>query len=140
MTSTPGATEYTLSVADRGGLTALGGPQADARRIQNLLFGQGRAGNWRFGVSIQGYVAEFLDSGTIGEIETTIQQAIKSELPGVQVLALVVQPGAATGSAFSPARRTLIIGFTLGTAAGPYSFALSARGDIRGSILSTLTV
>ena len=70
MATKAGLKEFKLAYSDRNGVEELTGPLADARRIQNVIFGHGRAGDYGLGVDLQSYLHEISDQQTLDEIET----------------------------------------------------------------------
>ena len=141
MSSTPGKTEYRMAYSDRNSVEEFSGSQADARRIQNILFGHGRAGDYDLGIDIQSYLHEINDSTLISEIRDKIINQIAKYCPDVNVIEVAVDTLDAANDPSGRANTTLIIGISLGTNTGiPYDFAVVARKDVKGNVISTLTL
>lgn len=139
MSSTPGKTEYKLQYNDRGSLTALTGPAADARRIQNVLFGHVVAGDADFGIDLQSYLMELSSPEVIGEIESKVSTLIKKYCPDVRVNGILIDLQDVANGPVGRGTNTLIIGISIGTENGQsYDFALVGSRTAQGTVTSTL--
>lgn len=139
MTTASGATEYKLQFSDRGGLEELSGHEADARRIQTVLFGHQMAGMTEFGLEVQKYLFEFSDSSTLEEIQDRATSLIALYCPGVRVLGLVVQRISAANDPSGRGTNSIVIGISLGRDDAPaYDFGLAASNTAGGLVVSTL--
>lgn len=141
MSSKPGLTEYRLEFSDRNGVVELSGPMADARRIQNVLFGHGRAGDYDLGVDLQSYLHEISDSQTLTEIRDKVRRAVEKYCPSVAINELVIDTLPADKDPSGRNNASLIVGFSLGTSTGkPFEFAVVARKDAKGDVVSSLVL
>ena len=141
MSKDPGKKEFRMQLSDRNGAVELVGYEADARRIQNVVFGHGRAGDFELGVDIQSYVGEFADETTKNEIAHKIRQQVGHYCPQVAILELVVELGNVDESNHIRKDSTLIVGFSLGTDTGvPFEFALVASKTVQDKVISTLVL
>ena len=141
MTTSAGAAEFRLAFSDRGGLETLTGPLADARRIQNVLFGHPRAGDADFGLNLQSFLMEFTDDQTIGVIEDRARTLISTFCPGVVLRGLVVEVPAVGRDPAGRGTNTLIIGLSLGLASGgTYDFAVVGTKTAKSTVVSSLVL
>lgn len=141
MSSSPGKTEFKLQYNDRGTLATLTGPEADARRIQNVLFGHAFAGNAEFGIDLQSYLMEPSSPEVIGEIESKVSTLIKKYCPEVRVNAILVDLQDVTHGPVGRGTNTLILGISLGADNGQsYDFALVGSRDAKGAVVSSLVL
>ena len=141
MATKAGLKEFKLAYSDRNGVEELTGPLADARRIQNVIFGHGRAGDYGLGVDLQSYLHEISDQQTLDEIRNKIQSGIKKYCPQVPILELVVETLAAEQEPTGRKNMTLLVGVSIGTDTGkPYDFAVTLRKDAKGNIVSSLVL
>ena len=141
MTAEAGAREFRMALSDRGQAAEESGDLADARRIQSVLFGTGRAGDTRFGVDVTSYLMEISDEATLSELRSRAQEAIARNLPGVQVNALFIE---LIPSATEPAGRgtnSLAIGVSLGVdEANSFPFVLAVSPGRDGGLVSRLVL
>ena len=141
MSKLPGKAEFRLAFDDRGGVETLTGHAADARRIQNVLFGQSRADDARFGVDVRSYLMELADPETVGSLRAKAQDAISRYCPGVTVRGLLVEMLDPAKDPSGNRRNTLLIGISIGERANStYDFALVASTDAAGSVVSRLVL
>ena len=136
-----GLTEFRMAFGDRDGVDELKGPLADARRIQNVIFGHGRAGDFGLGVDIQSYLHEISDRETLEEIRWKIEQAVAQYCPGVNVRQVAVDTLAQAEDPTGRKNATLIVGFSLGQpGGGTYDFAISVRKDAKQNVISNFVL
>jgi hypothetical protein len=136
-----GLTEYRMAYSDRNGVEELTGPAADARRIQNVLFGHGRAGDSKLGVDIQSYLHEISDPKTLEEIRGVVKRAVDLYCPNVNILQVAVDTLSADQDPTGKKNATLIIGFSLGlNTGGTYDFAVSLRKDSKQNVISSFVL
>lgn len=141
MASGAGLTEYRMAYSDRNGVEEMTGPAADARRIQNVLFGHGRAGDSKLGVDIQSYLHEISDQKTLEEIRGKVQRAVEEYCPDVSILQVAVDTLSAEQDPTGRKNATLIVGFSLGLATGgTYDFAVSLRKDSKQNVISSFVL
>ena len=140
MTKNAGATEFSLAYSPRGGLVTRTGYLADAKRIQNVLFGRPRAGDVDFGLAIQTYLMEIADDQTRSEIHRKATQLIAKYCPNVNVRALVVEVPPASVDPTGRGSNTVVIGITLGTRDGDVNFALLGTRKPEGTLVSSLVL
>ena len=141
MSKAPGKIEYRLEYSDREGVVELSGAMADAKRIQNVLFGHSRAGESLFGADITSYVMEFSDSATINEIRSKVSASIAKWCPDVEVRQVAVELLPAAQDPTGRGTNTLIIGLSIGSALGDdLDFAVIATQDIGARVRSSLVV
>lgn len=141
MASTPGLKEYRMAYSDRNGVEELSGAAADARRIQNVIFGHGRAGDFGLGVDLQSYLHEISDIETLAELQEKIRGAVAAYCPNVPILEMAVETLSADEDPSGRAGATLIIGISIGQeGAPPYEFAIMARKDASQRIVSSLVI
>ncbi len=138
MAKTPGLTEFRMAFGDRGGADALTGHLADARRIQNVLFGHGRAGDFDLGVDIQSYLHEISDQRTLDEIQYKVRRQVEQHCPGVNLRQVVVEVLDRDLDTTGRKNATLIVGFSIGRdTGGTYDFAVSVRRDAKQTVISS---
>jgi hypothetical protein len=141
MSALPGKTEFRLEYSDRNGVIELNGPEADARRIQNILLGHGRAGDYDLGVDIQSYLHEISDSITLNEIRGKVSTQIAKYAPDIEILEMVIETLDSNSDPSGRANMSLVIGFSIGTDTGtPYDFAIIAQQGVTGKVVTSLTV
>ena len=141
MTTQSGLIEYKLEYGDRNGVTEMTSFEADARRIQNVLFGHGRVGDYDLGVDIQSYLFEISDSKTIQEIDDKIRTQVAKYCPDTNILELVVETLDESNDPSGRANMSLVIGFSIGNNTGfTYEFAIVARKDFSGTVVSKLII
>jgi hypothetical protein len=132
-----------LAYNDRGGVETLSGSAADARRIQNVLFGSARAGDGSFGLNVQNtYLMELADDQTISEIQDEASRLISTYCPGVRIAALIVEKlDAKRDRTGRGGTNTLLVGISLGESDGStFDFALTASRTTKRSVVSTLVL
>jgi hypothetical protein len=137
MSAEAGKTEYRLQYSDRNGVVELSGPEADARRIQNVLFGHGRAGDSELGLDAQSNLFEFADSTTLLSLTEKAKALVAKYCPSVRVNELVIDlvDNATTG------KKDLVVAVSLGNSTGvPHDFALVARPGVNTVVVSTLVL
>lgn len=136
MSAEAGKKEYRLEYSDRNGLVEFSDSEADARRIQNVLFGHGRAGDWGLGLDVQSTLFEFADDATLIELTSKARSIVAKYCPNVRVNDLVVDlvENATTG------KKDLVVAVSLGTPGVPYDFALVAQPGSRATVVSKLVL
>jgi hypothetical protein len=140
MATTPGLAEFRMALGDRGGVDVLTGPLADAKRIQNVLFGHGRAGDFDLGVDIQSYLHEISDQQTLDEIQHKIQRLVGRYCPDVRLNQVAVDVLDRDQDPTGRKNATLIVGFSIGTNNGTYDFAISVRKDAKQNVISSFVL
>lgn len=141
MATSPGLAEFRMAFGERGGVDVLKGDLADAKRIQNLLFGHGRAGDFKLGVDIQSYLHEISDRQTLDELQVNIQSAVLKHCPGVKLLQVAVDVLSADQDPAGKKNATLIVGFSIGKDNGTtYDFAISIRKDAKQNVVSSFVL
>ena len=141
MATKAGLKEFKLAYSDRNGVEELTGAQADARRIQNVIFGHGRAGDYGLGVDLQSYLHEISDQKTLDEIRNKIEAGVKRYCPQVPILEIAVETLSAEQDPTGRKNMTLLVGFSIGTDTGkPYDFAITLRKDAKANIVSSLVL
>ena len=141
MATKAGLKEFKLAYSDRNGVEELTGPLADARRIQNVIFGHGRAGDYGLGVDLQSYLHEISDQQTLDEIRNKIESGVKKYCPQVPIIEIAVETLAAEQDPTGRKNMTLLVGFSIGTDTGiPYDFAITLRKDAKANIVSSLVL
>jgi phage baseplate assembly protein W len=141
MSAAPQKDEFVLEYSDRNSAKVLSGYQADAKRIQSLLFGHGRAGDFDLGVDIQSYLYELSDEITLNTINSLVRNSIAKYCPNInlkQVEVDILKPSEITTMNFH--ENSLILGFSLGkyNTDPPYEFAIIARSDDKRNIISEI--
>jgi hypothetical protein len=139
MTNQSGLTEYVLKFSDQDDVMTLSGPTADAKRIMNVLLGNGRAGDFDLGVDIPSYLFEVNDSTTINEIVQNSSSQIKQYCPDTNLLQFQVDQMV---NEQDPRGNTIIFGASLGQSNGTtYDFATAVQSPNTGqTIISSLTI
>ncbi len=142
MASNPGLTEYRLAFSDRNSAEALSGAKADARRIQNVLFGHGIAGDFNLGLDLQSYLHEISDSSSLVEINNKIRIELGKYLPDIDLREIAVDVLSPDQDPSNTKNSSLIVGFSLGIDLGKkFEFAIIAGINPRGlNIVSTLVL
>jgi hypothetical protein len=140
MAKQPGKKEFRLEFSDRNGAVELEGYIADARRIQNVLFGHGRAGDYGLGVDVQSYLHEFADPKTKDLLTEKAKTLVMKYCPGVKLNELVVDYMAADQDPTRKKGVSLVIGVSIGSDGRPYEFALVAKKDAKANVVSTLVL
>ena len=141
MSALPGKIEYRLEYSDRNGIVEMSGVEADARRIQNILLGHGRAGDYDLGIDIQSYLHEISDATTLSEIRSKISTQIAKYAPDISLNELVIETLTAAQDPSGRANQSLVIGFSIGTATSTnYDFAIIAQQGPQGKIVTSLTI
>jgi phage baseplate assembly protein W len=140
VTTTAGDREYLLGFSDRRETSSATGGLADARRIQNVLFGRPRAGEAGYGLNLQSYLMEIMDAKTLSELQAKASEQVSRYCPGVRVLAMVVEARTLEADPAGRGVNSLVVGFTLGTETGEESYALVATPRAGRVTVSTLTL
>jgi hypothetical protein len=140
MTTTSGATEFSLAYSNQGGAAVLQGSFADARQIQTVLLGHARAGDNDFGLAVRQYLMEISDPATVDTISDLASELVGRYCPGVTVNALVTQLISAQESPAGRGTNSLVIGVSLGNpgVTNTFPFALLVGQGGNGVVESSL--
>lgn len=139
--SKAGLREFRMAYSDRNGVEESSGYLADARRIQNVLFGHGRAGDFDLGVDIQSYLHEISDSITLEEIRDKVRTQVAKYCPDVPIVEVAIDTLDADHDPSGRKNTTVIVGFSIGKATGgTYDFAILARKDAKANVVSSLVL
>jgi hypothetical protein len=141
MASQAGKDEFVLQFSDTNSIETMTGPEADARRIRNVLFGHGRAGDFKLGIDIQSNLFEFGDSKTLERIASDAREAIGTYCKDVDVKELTTAMLPADQDPTGRNNVSLVIAISIGTPSGaPYDFALVATKTAKKTVISTLVL
>ena len=141
MSAAPGKTEFRLEFSDRRGIVEVTGPEADARRIQTILFSKGHIGEFGIVVDVQSYLFEFGDEETRNTLEAKAREMIMKYCPNVSIKELSIQILDQDGKDGGKKNSLLAIAISLGTASGtPYEFAIVVTSSDGKTIVSNLVL
>jgi hypothetical protein len=142
MSTNSGDREYILNYSERNETASFKGGLADARRIQNVLFGKPRAGEADYGLNIQSYIAEILDDTTIRELEAKALDQIKRYCPDISIKAFIIEIQSAKNDPTGRGANNITIGITLGksAASGEESFAIVGSVSNKKTTISVLNL
>ena len=140
MSSRPGKREFRLEYSDRNGAVELSGHLADARRIQNVLFGHGRAGDSGLGVDAQSFVHELADATTRDRLAERARAQIMKYCPDVSINELAIDYLSPEQDPRGNKGGSVIIAVSIGAVGRPYEFALVAHKGTKSNIVSTLVL
>ena len=140
--SKAGRREYILAESENGGVKYQDKHLADARRIQNVIFGSTREGDPEYGVNISSYLMEISETAK-EELEDAIRKAIAKYCPDVRVDAMKIQiTQAARGRSDGAGKSSgsIIIGVGLNYQGVEFPFALVGEPHPNGTLVSSLRV
>ena len=141
MSKYPGKREFRMEFSDRRTANELSGHEADARRIQNVLFGQGRAGDYGLGVDAQSFTFEFNDRETRNELADKARSLIMRYCPDVVLHELAIEPLPQGNDPTGKKNAMLAIAVSLGRAGNtPHNFAILVSKSVQGLVVSELVI